>query len=174
MKIKSKFFVVMVVVLTAFCVTLASGTVTTFKTGPFTVSVDLGELCTDINISKPIPSESIGGDTYTLYKMSGCEVALQIKRYDNLDFDTTSAFGAEGVTKDLLYAGADKDAISIFNREINGMPGAVGSAYIPNSKSTFYTARYYVSPKSLGYIYVQDNETKMISALKTIHVTENA
>jgi hypothetical protein len=54
------------------------------------------------------------------------------------------------------------------------MPGAVGSAYIPKSGKTFYTARYYASPKSLGYIYIIDNETMMISALKTIKVTEAA
>jgi hypothetical protein len=37
-----KIELVLVVILAALCVTLASGTVTTFKKGPFCVSVDLG------------------------------------------------------------------------------------------------------------------------------------
>jgi len=48
---KIKFFIVMLVILAAYCVTLASGEVTTFKTGPFTVSVDLDMPCNDMKNS---------------------------------------------------------------------------------------------------------------------------
>ena len=62
MKINTKFFVVMVMALAVFCITLAYGTVTTFKTGPFSVSVDLGVPCNDTNISKPAQSEWLNGN----------------------------------------------------------------------------------------------------------------
>jgi hypothetical protein len=53
---KIKFFVVMVVVVLAlFCVTLASGTVTTFKTGPFTGSISYESP----SVNKYIPNASI-------------------------------------------------------------------------------------------------------------------
>lgn len=102
MKIKAKFFVVMVVALTAFCVTLASGTVTTFKTGPFTGSIDLGVPCNDVNMSKPVSSELLSGDKYTNYDVNMCNVNLRFKRFDKPQFDVTAVMGNEGVEKTLI------------------------------------------------------------------------
>jgi hypothetical protein len=59
MKINAKFWIVMFVASAVFCVILASGTVTTFKTGPFTGSVDLGIPCNDTNIKEPEQTETL-------------------------------------------------------------------------------------------------------------------
>jgi len=165
---------VLVVVLAAFCVTLASGTVTTFKTGPFTGSVDLGMPCNHTNISKPVSSEDLGGAGYTNYIATICTATIAITRYDKDIFNLTTPFGTSSVNRNLLKFGADKDAIKVYDREINSQSGAVGSGYISKSGLTLYAAGFYVSPKSVCWIYLKDNETEMISALKTFHVTEAA
>lgn len=174
MKLWTKCLIAMViVVMTSFCVS-ATDTTTKFQTGPFSVSVDLGMPCSDINISQPVKTESLSGSTFTQYSVNCCGVLFEMENYDKDTFDITSAFDTVGILKDLLSLGADKDAISTYQREISGMPGAVGSAYVPKYAKTVYAARYYASPKSLGYIYAIGNETEMISILKTIHVTEAA
>lgn len=83
-------------------------------------------------------------------------------------------FGTSSATHNLLNFGADKDTINVYDRKINSPSGAVGSGYISKSDSTLFAAGFYVSPKSLCWIYLKDNQTEMISALKTIHVTEAA
>ena len=87
MKINTKFLVVMVVALAAFCVTLASGTATTFKTGPFSISVDLGVPCNDTNISKPAQSEWLNGNRYIDYNTSTCGVSIFLTTTDNANYD---------------------------------------------------------------------------------------
>ena len=167
-----KIELVLVVVLAAFCVTLASGT--TFKTGPFTGSVDLGMPCNHTNISKPVSSETLGGAGYSNYIATICTATIAITRYDNDTFNLTTPFGTSSVTRNLLKIGADKDTLDVYDREINSQSGAVGSGYISKSDLTLYTAGFYVSPKSVCWIYLTGNQTEMISALKTIHVTEAA
>ncbi|MCX6668889.1 MAG: hypothetical protein NTV25_03660 [Methanothrix sp.] len=174
MKIKATFFVVMVVVLAAFCVTLAFGIVTTFKTGPFTGSIDLGVPCNDVNMSKPVSSELLSGDKYTNYDVNMCNVRLTFTRFDKPLLDVTSVMGNVGVETSLIISGCDKDTISLYPREINKMSGTVGKGYKSESGSTLYMARYYISSYAFGDIQIWDNETMMISALKTIHVTEAA
>jgi hypothetical protein len=169
---KIKFSIVMLVILAAFCVTLASGTVTTFKTGPFSVSVDLGTACNDTNISKPVSSEDLGGDSYTVYDVFLCNAQLYINRHDKDTFDLTSAFPTTYIHSDLVINGADKDTIALYDRTIDGKLGAAGSGYVPKIDKTLYEAAFYVSPKSYCYIYVWGNQTMMVSALKTIHITE--
>jgi hypothetical protein len=172
---KIKFFAFVVVALAAFCVTLASGNVTTFKTWPFTVSVDLGMPCNDVNISKPVQGEEISGESYTDYSAIMCHALISIRKYyQPTAFSNTNLF-VSGVTSTLLSHGADKDTIVAYPREINSESGAVGSGYLTKYGSTEYDAGFYVSPpKSYCYIYIMNNETAMVSALKTIHVTEAA
>jgi hypothetical protein len=166
--------IVFVVIAAAFCVTLASGTVTTFKTGPFTGSVDLGMSCNDNNISKPVHAEEISGESYTDYSMIICDALIELRMYDKATvYSDTNSF-VSGVTSTLLRHGADKDSVNVYSREINSKPGAVGSGYLTKYGSTEYDAGFYVSPKSYCYIYIMNNETQMVSALKTIHLTEAA
>jgi hypothetical protein len=167
--------IVFVVIAAVFCVTLASGTVNTFKTGPFTGNVDLGMPCDDINISKPVQAEEISGESYTDYNVIMCDALISIRRYDKPTvYPDVNPF-VSGVTSTLLSHGADKDTVMVYPREINSKSGAVGSGYFPKYGSTEYDAGFYVSPpKSYCYIYIMDNETRMISALKTIHITEAA
>ena len=103
-----------------------------------------------------------------------CNIFMFIRKYDKSQFDWTNAFGTQAVTNTLIYGGADKDTINVYDREINSKSGAVGSGYITKSGSTRYIAAFYVSPKSMCYIYIWDNQSMMISALKTINVTETA
>jgi len=174
LKLGIKCFIALVVALMAsFCVS-ASDTTTKFQTGPFTVSVDLGELCNDINISKPVQSELISGETYTYYEVNCCRVLLQIDRFDKDTFDLTEPFDTSLIKNVLSRFGVDKDTIEVYAREINSQSGVVGEGYLPESDATLYTADFYVSPKSRCFIYVWDNETEMISILKTIHITEAA
>jgi hypothetical protein len=169
-----KIELVLFVVLATFCVTLASGTITTFKTGPFTGSVDLGMPCNHTNISKPVSSEDLGGAGYTNYIATICTATIAITRYDKDIFNLTTPFGTSSVNRNLLKFGADKDTIKVYDREINSQSGAVGSGYISKSGLTLYAAGSYVSPKSVCRIYLTGNQTEMISILKTIHVTEAA
>jgi len=172
MKINTKFL--MVVALAAFCVTLASGTVTTFKTGPFNVSVDLGVPCNDTIISKPVQSEWLNGNRHIDYNTSTCGVSIFLTTTDNANYDLNSGFDT-GVTKDdLLKLGADKETINVSERKINGWPGAVGSGHVSKYGTTIYEADFYVNPQTVGRILLDNNETEIISALNTIHVTEAA
>ena len=160
-------------VLAAFCVTLASGTVTTFKTGPFTGSVDLGVPCNDINISKPVQRELLSGNSYTDYLLTVCGDVIEFVRYDASITNPNEDFGAD-IKSDLLEVGADKDTISVFKQKIDGNPGAVGSGYIPKHDKKLCEATFWVSSRTIGHIGVWRNETMMISALKIIHLTETA
>lgn len=96
---KIKFFVVMVLVLVVGFVTLSSGTVTTFKTGPFTGSVDLGTSCNDTNISKPVQDELLSGQSYTRYIVLMCGVTIELNKFD---IDLTESFITQLVTTTLL------------------------------------------------------------------------
>jgi hypothetical protein len=68
--------------------------------------------------------------------------------------------------------GADEYTISLNDRNINGMPGVVGSGYVPDSGVRLYLASFYVTKDSIGHISVWGNESKMDTILKTIHVAE--
>jgi hypothetical protein len=171
---KIKFFAVVVVALTVFCVTLASGTVTTFKTGPFTGSIDLGVPCNDLNISKPVQAERLNGYSYTEYVLTACGVIIDFVRYDAPVFASNENLPTTGITSDLLRWGADKDTISVFERKIDGKPGEVGSGYVPKYNLNCYEAGFLESTRTNVNLFLWGNETMMISALKTIHVTESA
>jgi len=167
------FIVLVMVATTSFCAS-ASDTTTKFQTGPFIVSIDLGESCSDLNISEPVQKERLTGDSYTNYDVKLCGVSLFFVQNAESGLDVSSPFGTAIANDLLIQTGADKDTIKVFERQINSLPGAVGSGYIPKLEGTFYVADFYISSRSTGHIYVWDNETKMISALKTIHVTEVA
>ena len=172
MKINARFFAFMFVALAVFCITLAYGTVTTFKTGPFSVSVDLGIPCNDTNISNPAQSEWLNGNRHIDYNMSACGVSIFLTTTDNANNDVNNDFDT-GITKnDLLKLGADKETINVSERKINGWPGALGSGYVSKYGLTIYEADFYVNPKTVGHILLDNNETEIVSALKTIHVTE--
>lgn len=174
LKLGIKCFVVLVIVaMTSMCVS-ASDTTTKFKTGSFTVSVDLGESCNDIDISEPSNGEWLDGTAYTNYIAMLCGSMVSFVTTDNADYDLTGSYGTESTRSNLITMGADKDTINVYNRKIDGIPGAVGSGYISEKGYTMYMANYYVSTDTTGLIVVRDNQTKMISALKTIHVTEAA
>ena len=174
MKLGIKCLIALIIVaMTPFCVS-ASDTTTKFQTGPFTVTVDLGVPCTDVNISKPESSELLSGDKYTDYDVNMCNVYLSFTRYDKPLLDVTSVMAKEGVERTLMMNGCDKDVISLNSREINKMPGIVGEGYNSELGRTLYMARYYISSYTFGDIQIWDNETRMISVLKTIHVTEAA
>ena len=151
----------------------ATDTTTKFKTGPFTVSVDLGMPCNDINISKPVQDELLSGASYTQYLATTCGAFIQFMRYDTAP-GWSEDFGTSDVRSTLLQMGADKDTIAVNERTISGKSGSVGSGYIPKNDKSFYTAGFYVSPKSVCWIYILGNETEMKSILKTIKVTEAA
>jgi len=175
MRVRLNSFIAMVVVILAsFSIAVASSnTSNTFKTGPFTVSVNLGMPCNDINISKPDQVETLSGDSYTDYTINACQCIIYFLRYDTPQ-NWRDDFGTDVIQEVLIKAGADRDTINVYDRTIDGKSGAVGSGYIPKNDNQLYYAGFFVSPKSLGYIYIWDNQTEMISALKTIHVTENA
>ena len=86
----------------------------------------------------------------------------------------TSGFDTSVTKNDLLKLGADKETINVSERKINGWPGAFGSGYVSKYGSTIYEADFYVDPKTIGHILLDNNETEIVSALKTIHVTEAA
>ena len=155
-----------------FSIASASDTTTKFQTGPFTVSVDLGTSCNDTNISKPVSSENLGGDSYTDYRANLCGVDIGFRRWDKDTIDLTSAFPTSKINTALLESGVDKDTIDLYSCTIDGKPGAVGKGYAPKLDKMDYAAAFHVSRKSFCYIYVWDNETMMISALKSIHITE--
>jgi hypothetical protein len=173
LKLGIKCFIALAVALMASLSVSASDTTTKFKTGPFTVSVDLGMQCNDINISKPAPNELLSGDSYTSYSATGCNALIEFIRLDTLP-NWSADFPTDSVRSELLKRGADKDTISLYDRTIDDKSGAVGSGYLPKSEKNLYIAGFYVSPKSVCWIHIYSNETKMISALKTIHVTEAA
>jgi hypothetical protein len=174
LKLGFKCFIALVVALMAsFCVS-ASDTTTKFKTGPFTGSVDLGVPCNDTNIIEPRQGETLSGDNYTEYVILMCGVSIILTRYDKDLFDLTTAYGTSDATRNLINSGADKDTIVVYDREINSKSGAVGSGYVPRVGAIEYMAFFNISPKSKGYIFIWGNQTAVISALKTIHVTENA
>jgi hypothetical protein len=162
---------------------LASGAVTTFKTGPFTVSVDLGMSCNDTNISKPVKTDELSGLSYTTFPVRMCGVAVDLIKYESKNtFDLTKPFGTltqthllqspRSMTGTLVQLGVEENTYKYYIREINSEQGVVGFGYIPKYNSTFYVAGFYVSPKSECWIYLKDNQTEMTSALKTIHVKE--
>ena len=143
-----------------------------FETGPFAVSVDLGMHCSDININEPAKSEHISGYSYTRYSNEICRAFINFIQYES-PFDYFKGnYEEETIKSDLISLGADKDTIYIYERIIDSKPGAVGSGYIPKYDSNFYEAGFYVSPRTVCHILVWENESQMLSILKTIRVTE--
>jgi hypothetical protein len=171
LKARIKCLIALVVVLMASSCVSASNTTTKFQTGPFSVSIDLGESCNDINISEPAHNEWLDGTAYTSYIVELCGALVSFTTTDNTNNDLNTPFGTDSISHDLIELGADKDTISVYNREINGMPGAVGSGYMPKYGTNAYSASYYVSKDTVGHIFVWGNESKIKTALKTIHVT---
>lgn len=162
-----------IVAATSFCVS-ASDTTTNFHTGPFNVSVDLGESCNDLEINEPVQGEWLDGTAYTDYIASACGAMLAFATTDKANHDLKDSFGTDTIFSDLVELGADKDTIKVFEREIDGMPGAVGSGYVSKYGLNLYMASYYVSKDTIGHISVWGNESKIKTALKTIHVTKGA
>jgi len=177
-KVKQIELILVAVVLTSiFSIASASDTTTKFKTGPFSVSVDLGMPCNDTNISKPVSSEDLGGNSYTDYDTNLCNAEIWIRQWGKdttQSFDLISPFSTSDINSGLLGRGADKDTITIFARKIDGKPAAAGKGYVSKFDKWRYIAGFHISSKSYCYIWVWGNETTMISALKTIHVTEAA
>ena len=174
MTLETKLLFFIIVVSVAFCVELASGTTTLFKTGPFTGIVDLGMPCNEIDIQKPVQGEMLIGGNYTNYDVIMCKVWIELTRRDKGTIDLTQPFGTSDITRALLQLGSDKESINVYEREIDSMPGAVGLGYIPEFGSTEYIAGFDVSPTSYCYIYILGNETQMTSLLKAIHISETA
>lgn len=170
---KIKVLIAIVVVLATFCGDgIASGTVATFKTGPFNGSIDLGVPCNDIDISKPIQRQTITGENYTYYSVKICGIAIGLSRVDKDKLNFTNQYPTSDLSRYLTLSGADEDTVVAYNREINSKSWAIGSGYIPKSNSTLYVAACYVSPKSVCNIYPMCNATRMISAIETINITE--
>lgn len=154
----------------------ASDTSVSFQTGPFNVSVDLGRPCGDINISKPTQSELLSGDKYVGYVAYVCDVIFSFTKYDKEMFKTNEEFGSDAIAYDILVGiyGADERTLNVAERKIDGRSGAVGSGYVPKYGARIYAAGFILSPKAVGHIILRGNESEMISALKTIHITEAA
>ncbi len=146
---------------------------TTFETGPFTVAVDLGEIC-DIQIEEPTQNEMLDGSTYTSYIIWVCDSMITFTEYDTYYFNLEDDFGTNSIYIDLLKIGADKDTIYVAEREIDGHHGAVGSAFLPEYGTEIYMAGFYTSPRSVCHITVigSDNYNRMITILRTIHIEE--
>ena len=173
MKLGIRFLIVLIIIaMTSVCVS-ASDTTTKFKTGPFMGSVDLGMICNDLNISKPMQGERLSGESYTNYHLKMCGVSISLTRLDGATFNSTKTLGSS-VADSLLLSGADKDTVVVYDRKIDSKPGAVGRGYVPKSDSILFVANFDVSPKTRGFIVIWDNETEMKSILKTIKVTEAA
>lgn len=173
MKLGINFLIVIIIIaMTFFCVS-ASDTTTKFKTGPFMGSVDLGMICNDLNISKPMQGERLSGESYTNYHLKMCGTSISLTRLDEDIFNSTQTFSSS-VTESLLLSGADKDTVLVYDRKINSKTGAVGRGYVPKRDSILFVAYFNVSPKTRGFIAIWDNETEMKSILKTIKVTEAA
>jgi hypothetical protein len=168
------FIALFVALIASFCVS-ASDTTTRFQTGPFNVSVDFGQHCNDINISKPYQEEKQDGTSYINYIAIACGAMVSFITTDKADYDLNRSLGTNSISEDLvLLFGADEDTISLNNRNINGMPGVVGSGYVPDSGVRLYLASFYVTKDTIGHISVWGNESKMDTILKTIHVTKAA
>jgi len=150
----------------------ASDTTIAFETGPFTGSVDLGELCNDIKIEEPKHSEGQDGTIQTDCFIHACGSTVLLSKYAYVKFDMESGFSTNDAVADLSATGVDKDTIQISEQEINGHPGMVITGYIPEREMWMYIANFYVSPSALGKILVWDNERKMTMAVKTINVIE--
>jgi hypothetical protein len=150
----------------------ASDTTVAFETGPFTGSVDLGELCNDIKVEEPKHSEGQDGTIQTDCFIHACGSTVLLSKYAYVKFDMESGFSANDAVADLSATGVDKDTIQISEREINRHPGMVVTGYIPEREIWMYIANFYVSPSASGKILVWNNESKMEMAVKTISVTE--
>jgi hypothetical protein len=169
-----KVFIALAVALTAsFCVS-ATDTTTRFQTGPFNVSVDFGQHCNDINISEPEQDEWLDGTPYIDYIVMVCDAMVSFTTTEKANFDLNSSLETRSTFRDLIESGADKDTIRVYNREIDGMPGVVGSGYVPNYDMNSYLASFYVSKDTIVHIGVWGNESKIKTILKTIHVIEAA
>jgi hypothetical protein len=77
-----KVFIALAVALTASFCASASDTTTKFQTGPFNVSVDFGQHCNDINISKPYQEEKQDGTSYTNYIAIACGAMISFVTTD--------------------------------------------------------------------------------------------
>ena len=109
-----------------------------------------------------------------------CGIQISFTRYDEPMFNLNKNFETAIIQNDLMNMSADKDSLVISERKIDGKPGAVGSGYLPKQDLKVHIADFYVSSSTVGRIYILENantlenETLMISALKTIHITEAA
>jgi hypothetical protein len=176
LKLGTKCFIVLVIEIMASVSACASDTTTTFQTGPFSGSIDLGVPCDKLDIRAPIQSELLTGERFTDYKISLCNgslVILTFKKYDPLGFVFAGDYGTDSIQSDLLRLGTDKDTITVFERKIDGKPGAVGSGYVPERGFDVYLAGFFASSDTTCNI-MANNYTVMISALKTIKATEAA
>jgi hypothetical protein len=144
-----------------------------FQTGPFSGSVDLGIACNDTKINNPTSDEDLSGDWYEDCSITICGVLFEFMKFTNRLFDTTAPFSTAGIRNDLISSNVEKDTIELYQRKINGMPGAAGAAYLPQGAGLICAARYYVSQDSIGFVYCQ-NRSQMALILKSLKVTEDA
>lgn len=161
--------------LTVPCMAVSDTTIG-FRTGQFTVSVDFGMPCDDLNIDKPDRHELLTGDYVTEYITRICDTKIILSKYDSpvVGLDDTLGSNLKNLSEGILVSmGADRATIGVLDRTINDKPGAVGTGYLPDIEATTYLASFYISPTSIGLIG-DNNQTKLIYALKTINVTENA
>lgn len=149
-----------------------SDTTVPFETGPFTGSVDLGELCNDIKVEAPKHSEGQDGTIQTDCFIHACGSTVLLSKYAYVKFDMESGFSDNDAIADLSAAGVDKDTIQITEQEINGHPGIVVTGYVPEKEMWMQVANFYISTSAAGKILVWNNESMMAMAVKTISVME--
>ena len=170
MKVGMKYFIALAFIMVASFSVCASAKITTFQTGPFSASVDLGSSCTQ-SIAEPVQDETLGGDQYTYYEVNVCDVKFGFFRYDKI-LNATDEFGSEDIIKKdfLAIPGVGEDTIEASSRNINGKPGLVAERSVTGFDHQL-KAKYYVSQNSYGTISTY-NETMMKSILRTILVNE--
>jgi hypothetical protein len=166
------FIALVIMALAYFSVASASDTAVIFETGPFTGSMDLGELCNNLKVEKPKYIEGQDGAIQMDCFIHACGSTILLSKYAHVKYDIESEFSANDITAGLDAAGVDMDTIQIAEHEINGHPGLIVTGYIPERNVTMYIAGFYVSPSALGKILVWNNGSKMAMAAKTINVME--
>lgn len=152
----------------------ASDTTIAFETGPFTGSIDLGELCNDVKVEDPKHSEGQDGTIQIDCFIHACGSTILLSKYAYVKFDIESGFSADEAAANLSSAGVDKDTIQTSEQEINGHPGIVAAGYIPEKEMWIYIANFYISPSASGKILVWNNESNMEIAVNTISVMEGS
>ena len=172
---------ILILVLSLLLITVSSAKHETVTVGPYEVSFDLNTTQEyNINVTKPIYSDTYGGIKYVAYifDLKNTSLNIPLARITVFLYNNTSMEKSiekmDSSTKQSLY-GLGYHNVKTYNRIIDGQQGILGTVDRYDAPSLFFAVYWPTTSNNLGDTWVSIRsiypwEPETLSILKTIHV----